>query len=112
MTDDDTFEVYEQTDPLIRYTITEAGGPHNLAAYDSLEWHVRDSTTGDPVAPKRTTTANPGGIVVTNALGGKCEVQARSADLGAPGRKRTYLIGIKGGLRTPLSFKYMVVKDL
>lgn len=114
---DEEIEVYERTDPLIRYTITEevdgVEQAHNLGQYASLEWYVRDTTVGEDLVPNRTSTADPGGITITVAAQGKCQVQARAADIGTPGRKKCYLLGVTAdGLRTPLSFRQLKVKDL
>lgn len=112
MSRNDPIRVYEGSDPMIQYELSaEAGGPFDLSDFTSISWFVRESTIGPlPEEPNRSTEPVPGGIELTDAPGGKCSVQVRATDLGEPGNKWCYLIGISAeGLVTPLSFRPMKV---
>lgn len=106
-------KVYENTDPLIEYKlVNEVGAPFSLLPFTAIEWYVRESTVGDmPTDPNRSTEAAPGGIVITDAEGGECQVQATKADIGAPANKWCFLIGVQeSGLTTMLSFRSLKVQ--
>ena len=106
-------KVYEGTDPLIEYKLEDdLGAPFSLTDFASIEWYVRDSTTGDmPAEPNRSTEAAPGGITITDVDGGECQVQATKLDVGQPGNKWCFLIGVNaGGLTTMLSFRPLKVQ--
>lgn len=106
-------KVYEGTDPRIDYKLEdELGEPFDLTPFTSIEWYVRDSTTGDmPAEPSRSTEAVPGGVTITDAAGGECQVQATKLDVGQPGNKWCFLVGVNaGGLTTMLSFRPLKVQ--
>lgn len=111
----DPIKVFENTDPLIKYKLTdELGEPFDLTPYAHLDWYVRDTTVGDlPDSPNRSSLAVPGGITVTSAANGECSVQARSEDLGSPDNKWCFLVGVTAAeLVTMLSFRQLKVQGL